>query len=214
MTSPWRRRWPEPPRPHQPRRRRTSPCWGASVRLSDAPGGRLPEGGGAAAYRPPERQRRRAGAAATSEDGGVDPGELAPFWHAAVGEEGEAATAEHAASADLSGEQRDSGGARRRRRRRAAACGREKGGSRSAGDFARRTSKFPGIAPRSLYAGKRVLRVLFTGLGGAFLQIDHGRIRGPSDRRQTARIEALLFTVHHCRRTVPRARRARQSARL
>ena len=68
-------------------------------------------------------QTRRTG----SDDSGVDSGACTASQHAAIGEEGEAATAKLAVSRDLSGERRSGGGARRRRRRPAAACGRENG---------------------------------------------------------------------------------------
>ena len=68
-------------------------------------------GGGAAAIRSPEQPRRRADAAADAERGAGDSAVVAPFRHAAVGEEGEAATAKLAVGFDLSGR----GGAARTR---------------------------------------------------------------------------------------------------
>ena len=61
----------------------------------------------------------------------------------------------------------------------------------SAGVFAKKPSNFSVIASRSLVAMKCGLRVRFTVSGGLFLQKRHGRVRGPSDRRRTARIGAL-----------------------
>ena len=81
---------------------------------SDARGRDVAVGDGAAAFRSPER----AAAAADAERGAGNSGVLAPFRHAAVGEEGEAATADHDVRFDLDGKGRSGGGRRRRRRRR------------------------------------------------------------------------------------------------
>ena len=70
------------------------------------------------------------------------------------------------------------------------AVGRREGGFLR-GRFTEKSSEFSVILNRSNIAGRTGLRVLFTDLGGAFLQKRHRRVCWPSDRRRTAGIAQL-----------------------